>query len=604
MASVVKTNGSFSVRAYRGDAKTLLAFNLDKKQAKNLAGFTIQCTPEGQPPYYLHNSLQYKTPAAHAQDAAEPAISSINAPFHKFRWLHVPGSVHQGTKPFLGKYTYTVTPRYIDAAKSLQPLDSALGVSLRVDVLPFTAKKLEVGFTRGFTQSQAFVQHFGLKALIRPKGNELLFDTAVESGVNVHGDHYTFEDQYEWLGFTARARIFELLNAVIADKTLRLDVFAYDLNEPDLMTLVLTLAGQKRVRVILDNAALHHDATTPKPEDKFESLFRAKSPDGLLRGKFGRYAHDKVFIVYDATGPARVLTGSTNFSVTGLYVNSNHVLVFNDRDVAAAYAAVFASAWNDKAANAKFQKSAAAGKVFSFSSRATPATNVTFSPHTESFATTLLQEVADRITREGQKTSGGSVLFAVMDVATGSGPIYPALTALHEAQNIFSYGISDNPSGIFLYEPGKKTGVVVTGRPVSTQLPPPFNQVPGVGIGHQVHHKFVVCGFNSDEPVVYCGSSNLALAGEQVNGDNLIAIRDADVAAAFAIEALGLVDHFNFLNRYATAPNAPKNAKDKPPASKAQAAAQAGWFLSVSDGWTKPYFEPGDLRCVDRGLFA
>ncbi|MEO7156791.1 MAG: hypothetical protein ABI039_04465, partial [Vicinamibacterales bacterium] len=325
---------------------------------------------------------------------------------------------------------------------------------------------------------------------------------------------------------------------------------------------------------------------------------------GLLRGKFGRYAHDKVFIVYDATGPARVLTGSTNFSVTGLYVNSNHVLVFNDRDVAAAYAAVFASAWNDKAANAKFQKSAAAGKVFSFSSRATPATNVTFSPHTESFATTLLQEVADRITREGQKTSGGSVLFAVMDVATGSGPIYPALTALHEAQNIFSYGISDNPSGIFLYEPGKKAGVVVTGRPVSTQLPPPFNQVPGVGIGHQVHHKFVVCGFNSDEPVVYCGSSNLALAGEQVNGDNLIAIRDADVAAAFAIEALGLVDHFNFLNRYATAPNAPKNAKDKPPASKAQAAAQAGWFLSVSDGWTKPYFEPGDLRCVDRGLFA
>ena len=32
----------FSVRAYQGDARTLLAFNLTKAKSKNLAGFTIQ----------------------------------------------------------------------------------------------------------------------------------------------------------------------------------------------------------------------------------------------------------------------------------------------------------------------------------------------------------------------------------------------------------------------------------------------------------------------------------------------------------------------------------------------------------------------------------
>jgi hypothetical protein len=32
-------------------------------------------------------------------------------------------------------------------------------------------------------------------------------------------------------------------------------------------------------------------------------------------------------------------------------------------------------------------------------------------------------------------------------------------------------------------------------------------------------------------------------------GDNLLAIHDADVATAFAIEALGLIDHYNFLDR-------------------------------------------------------
>jgi hypothetical protein len=104
-----------------------------------------------------------------------------------------------------------------------------------------------------------------------------------------------------------------------------------------------------------------------------------------------------------------------------------------------------------------------------------------------------------------------------------------------------------------LYPVGKTTGVLVTGKPVNTQLPPPFDQVRNIGgVGHQIHHKFVVCGFNGPDPVVYCGSSNLALGGEQQNGDNLLAIHDGDVATVFALEALALVDHFNTLPRPTT----------------------------------------------------
>jgi hypothetical protein len=43
----------------------------------------------------------------------------------------------------------------------------------------------------------------------------------------------------------------------------------------------------------------------------------------------------------------------------------------------------------------------------------------------------------------------------------------------------------------------------------------------------------------------------VAAGGEQANGDNLLAIHDGDVATAFAIEAVGLVDHFNFLDAHA-----------------------------------------------------
>ncbi len=607
MSSVTNNKGSFSLTAHRGDAKTLLAFNLDKKSTKNLAGFTIQCQPDGQPGFFVQNELRFETPGDHAQDPKEPATSSINAPIHKFRWVHVPGSVHQGIKPFLGKYTYTVTPRYFDGNQSLQPIDPTLGVSVDVDVVQFEKDGIELGFTRGFTQSQAFVHHFGLKAAIRPKAKELLFDTSQESGVNAAGEHFTFQDEYEWLGFTAREKIFGILNEVLADKTLHLDMFAYDLNEPDVLQILLKLAAQGRIRIILDNATLHHDTKSPKPEDQFEALFTkaAKEGAGILRGMYDRFAHDKVLIVSNAGGPVKVLTGSTNFSVTGIYVNANHVIVFNDPKVAATYSQVFEQVWKDEAKRGTFQKTDLAGKEFSFSSKATPQTDITFAPHPAAFAQTVLTDLTDRVAKEGKKgKTTGSVLFAVMQMDKGTGPVLPALAKLHTDETIFSFGISDSPNGIFLYKPGTKTGVLVTGKPVSTRLPPPFDQVPGVGIGHQVHHKFVVCGFNGDDPVVYCGSSNLASGGEESNGDNLLAIHDGDVATAFAIEALALVDHFNFLDRFAKAPDAPKDAKTNPPALKQQAAATAGWFLSTTDKWVAPYFDSSDLHFMDRQIFA
>jgi hypothetical protein len=198
----------------------------------------------------------------------------------------VPGSVHQGLTPFYGTYTYVVTPRYFDQRASLLPLDPGLSVSIEVDVQPFAKARLELGFTRGYTQSQAFVNHFGLKALIRPKDDTLLFDTSKPAGTNAAGAHYTYAQEYEWLGFTARQKIFGLVREVLANDGLRLDMFAFDLNKPDLLALLLELARQGRARVILDDAALHHSTGKPKPEDEFETLFRdaARKPAEIRRG--------------------------------------------------------------------------------------------------------------------------------------------------------------------------------------------------------------------------------------------------------------------------------------------------------------------------------
>jgi hypothetical protein len=170
---------------------------------------------------------------------------------------------------------------------------------------------------------------------------------------------------------------------------------------------------------------------------------------------------------------------------------------------------------------------------------------------------------------------------------------------VHENQTILSYGISDAPDGVYLYKPGSKQGLLVTGKPTDTQLPPPFSQVPTIKY-HEIHHKFVVCGFNGDDPVVYCGSSNLALGGEENNGDNLLAVHDADIATAFALEAVALVDRYHFLDTYS---GAAKTTAPQP-ASLQETAKANGGFLSTTDGWKGKFYDPNDLHSLDRELFV
>jgi phosphatidylserine/phosphatidylglycerophosphate/cardiolipin synthase-like enzyme len=304
-------------------------------------------------------------------------------------------------------------------------------------------------------------------------------------------------------------------------------------------------------------------------------------------------------VVSDAKGAKKVLTGSTNFSVSGLYINSNHVLVFGDAATAGQYAALFDQVWEEDVKAGTFIESPLSSQRFSPPAKVTPPRSITFSPHSEEFATTVLDAISARVAAENADDGAtSSVLFAVMGL-DGSGSVYPTLKQLHEETDVFSYGVSDDTDGIALYAPGTRTGVLVTGKPTKAKLPPPFSQVPSLGTYHQIHHKFVICGFNGADPTVYCGSSNLALEGERKNGDNLIEIHDGDVATAFALEAMSLVDHFQFLDRLAE-----HGAGPKPPASKREAARSLGWFLSTTDAWSHPYFDPTDLHCVDRTLFA
>ena len=589
MAVVSASANQFTVKAYTGDNKTLLAFDFaDEALAKNLAGFTIACKlPGTQPAFYLFNFLAFQNPQDHAQVSDELPHSTVNAPIQKYRWVDFAHAPATGNALVTGNYVYTVTPRYFDSNAKMLPIDNSKSVSVSVPVAPFESGALKLGFTRGYMQSQAYGRHFGNNTPVQPANRPLQYDTSAKAGTNAAGQAVTFAQIYDWMGATARTQIFDVLQEVVSDTSLHLDVFAYDLNEPDVVSAFLTLVQQGRIRMILDSAQLHivHQeksksgtTTTVTPlEADFATAF-TKTPAGkaaLKRGCFARYSHDKVFIVSKQGVASKVLTGATNFSVNGLYVNANHVLVFDEPTIAQYYANVFEESWNvltspgvSKKIAAAFAGSPLATKAFTSSAPDVPKMTINVSPHTVADTTRILTAIQKRIQSEASATNG-NVLFAVMQLTRTQSPVCQTLINVHSTQTLYSYGISDSPGGIKLYAPGSKTGVLVTGQPGQVLLPPPFDRVP-TPPGHEIHDKFVVCGVNGDDPVVWCGSSNLATGGEESNGDNLLEIHDANVAMTFAIEALLLVDHYNFLDRFAAPKkaSAPKAAAGSKPAGK------------------------------------
>ena len=583
---VPNSKNGVSVRAYQGDAMTLLAFDLDESKTENFAGFSVRITPGPRKPYYLTNLLTYPTAILKKNNIKpENAHSTFFSPIQKFRWVHVPATFHQIQEPFYGTYKYEVTPRYM-ANEILQPLDPSLSVPVQIDVGPYKSGDFQIGFTRGFVESQAYTNHFGNNNKVRPNKTELIFDIKAKSGSakrKKNGqdvmEDYTFEDQHIWLGWQARARIMEFLGEVVADNTLALDVFAFDLDEPVICDKLIRLGEEGRVRVLLDNSKTH--AETDVFENKFEAFFneKAKAPSAIFRGRFQSLAHSKVFIqkTKATNDPIKVLTGSTNFSTNGLYINANHIIIFSNGNVATLYAQVFDASFSADKMKNFHGTSFATQEGREFNESKTPEMTIRFSPHTKEAATKFFTAISDRINHV--KTD---MLFAIMKDDSESSILKAIQTVRDEREDIFSYGITDTTKIITLYKPHTRRGVRVAGKGGAHVLPPPFNKeapIPGIAI----HHKFVVVDFKGKEPVLYCGSSNLAFNPEQKNGDNLLEIRDPDAVTVFAIEAIRLVDHFAFRDRTQNLKEVNLHATEEVP-----------WYAS--------YYDSEDLHFLERTL--
>lgn len=562
MSTVAMSDG-LTVKASSGDRCVLLAFNLEPDLVEHLAGFAVRRRSPGGAWRWLRNRLSFTRHYTKKTTAAQRRWTPTNvAPLQKFWWVDFP------PEDEVGDYEYEVVAMRFTTPTGMK-LTPDQKVQVAIHVGPFVSGKLEMGFTRGYLSSQAYADRFRNRAL-RPAKKSLDYDTA------------SYEQQYAWLGAHARRALFEFLEEARRDTRSTVDVFAYDLDEPDVVRALEAFGP--RLRAVLDDAALHRGAKALEPEAATR-LEASAGAANVRRGHFGRYQHHKVIVRKRDGVPMKVLTGSTNFSVTGLYVNANNVLIYDDARVARIYADAFELAFTGDVRAAPFRAARLSRQELAVEGDGLPRTYFSFAPHTR--PTWSL----DRLLHELEHADA-SVLFAMMGLG-GSGALLRKLRELHRDPRIFSYGVTDadgredHAGALTYYAPDRPAGVLVQSSALTKLVPAPFSKEFEMGLAHKIHHKFVVVDFNDSDPVLFTGSSNMAEGGEEANGDNLIAIYDRAVVTAYAIEAIRLVDHYAF----------------RAAMGKATTATPLSLRRDRSRWWRK-YYDPASIRYRERLLFV
>ncbi len=562
-------DGPLTLVLRRGERMCLIGMNVAPRPDDDFVGFAIEVQAPGSATFTaLRNRLAFSYPAGTTVDGGRN-FPSLDAPFQAYRWIHFP------QEPRDGLYAYRVTMRHMDGGVLRSGRSATAHIAMCNETVPGV---VEVGFTRNFASSQAFTERFPSDAerqrILPAKARDgLSFDkTAAPAGV------------YDWLGGKANDLLGRVVAEATADASVSLDVMVYDLNEPDLVAALETVArrgtaAQPTLRILIDNSSTH-DAATDAESIAAARLVAAGA--SVVRHKFHGLQHNKVIILRRHGVAALALGGSTNFSFRGLYIQANNLLLFSDPGVVADFVEAFELSF---AGVATWDASPFRTVWHAVSPPAGPNLRLCHSPHPKS------SDLSLSVVAAAVEQASSSVFFAVAFLAADTrGPVRKAIDRL-TSKPLFSYGVANEKNGLTLLKPDGSTGVVDFAF-LSAHAPQPFKAEWAGGAGINIHHKFIVVDFNLPTARVFTGSSNLSFSGEEGNGDHLIQISDSRVATAYAVEALRMFDHLRFRNAMKEAAGPPTVLKLAPPPGPGE------------KPWFDRFYVDGAQRALDRMLFG
>jgi phosphatidylserine/phosphatidylglycerophosphate/cardiolipin synthase-like enzyme len=307
-----------------------------------------------------------------------------------------------------------------------------------------------------------------------------------------------------------------------------LDIAVQEIDNPRIAAAIDRAARRKRpgtdrfirVRLVTEGDYLKEEKPVDPPDKQVSLDTNRKHFTTLLRGAVDakidfnpRIFHHK-FIIRDwgETGEA-VLTGSTNFTTTGTHRNLNHVVIFHDIGVAAAYQSEF-----DQLRDGIF------GERSPKLTTTDPLTldiggsqvQIMFSPDNN-------PEL--RIVNEILKAQSSA--YFMMFTFAKSTTIDDALITKLQGGNFDVVGVLDGGQSAHSWSPHKT--LLNAGARLRRET------LPNNG---KLHHKLMVL----DDHTVIGGSFNFTGPANQYNDENLFLVRDPDVAAFFKAEVKRVFD--------------------------------------------------------------
>jgi phosphatidylserine/phosphatidylglycerophosphate/cardiolipin synthase-like enzyme len=485
-------------------------------------------------------------------------------PIQKFYWKDVYARL-VGDKT--GNYTfrYKVVPLE-GSPDALKPMASLpILTTNEVTISGVCSSSVTAIFNRGLISTQHVsnalkgkVSTTSLLAAIKVKGNQLRNDLA--------GDILG-----TLTGFVARAKTKGSIYAALYELT-DVELVQSLVGIGDKLNIVLANIVGKPAPGGSEEVAGENDGSEAKLKASDASLLYRQPPSGHI-------VHNKFLIYVDASGtPQAVLTGSCNWTDTGLCAQTNNSIMIEDKLVAARYMAYWKKLQADETAHeagSPFQGVAlrtfnGTGKNLTLDKGTDDASTLTsyFSPNTpkqrskskgtEAFPVDM-KDLSDRV-----MAAKNAVLFLAFIPGTPSITEFAA-AAQKANKDLFVRGCVTSPdaAGNFYYDlkgtspPKKQKGVKSPAAPQDARVISANALDKTVPSGWQkellkagfaiTHDKIVVIDPFADDCVVVTGSHNLGYQASYNNDENLVMIEgNKKLAMAYATHVLDVYDHFSW----------------------------------------------------------
>jgi hypothetical protein len=497
-------------------------------------------------------------------DTIAEGQTTAQFPIQKFYWKDVYARL---VGDETGNYTfrYKVVPLE-GAPDALKPMASLpILTTNEVTVVGVCSASVTAIFNRGLISTQHVsnalkgkISTTSLLAAIKDRGNQLRKDLA--------GDILG-----TLTGFVARAKTNGSIYAAL-----------YELTDVELVKSLVGIG--KKLNIVLANivAKPTPGGSEEKPGENDDSEKQLEALAGSLlyrQPPSGHIVHNKFLIYVDASGTAQaVLTGSCNWTDTGMCAQTNNSIVIQDKQVAARYMAYWKKLQADETAHeadSPFQDKPlrtfnSAGKDLSLDKGTDDASTLTsyFSPNTpkqrskskgtEAFPVDM-KDLSDRV-----MAAKNAVLFLAFIPGTPSITEFAA-AAQKANKDLFVRGCVTSPdaAGNFYYDlkgtspPKKQKGVknpaapqdarVISAEALDKTVPQGW-QKELLKAGFAItHDKIVVIDPFADNCVVVTGSHNLGYQASYNNDENLLMIEgNKKLAMAYATHVLDVYDHFSW----------------------------------------------------------